>query len=146
MAQNINPKDTLGTQSLLPISEIRNNVVILKNSSLRSIIEVKGINLLLMSSEDQEAIIYSWQSFLNNLETILNIRTKSIPFSMVPSEGMVLFTGEDFESSVTCMSTIFWVFPIAGFTSVLPFPITSFKTVVCVSNATTSNGFEKTCS
>ena len=73
MAQNINPKDTLGTQSLLPISEIRNNVVILKNSSLRSIIEVKGINLLLMSSEDQEAIIYSWQSFLNNLEFSLQV-------------------------------------------------------------------------
>ncbi len=73
MAKMVNIKETFGSQSLLPISEIRNNVVILKNGSLRSLIEVKGINLTLLPNGEQESMIYSWQSFLNNLEFSLEI-------------------------------------------------------------------------
>jgi len=59
MTDFINPKETSGSQGLLPISEIRNNVVILKNGALRSIIEVKGINLTLLPNGEQESMVYS---------------------------------------------------------------------------------------
>ena len=59
MVNVINTKDTFGSQSLLPVSEVRNNVVVLKNGSLRSLIEVKGINLTLLPSGEQESMIYS---------------------------------------------------------------------------------------
>jgi type IV secretory pathway VirB4 component len=59
MANTINPNETFGSQKLLPISEIRNNVIILKNGSLRSVIEIKGINLTLLPVGEQEAMIYS---------------------------------------------------------------------------------------
>jgi len=59
MPKTINVQETFGSQSLLPISEIRNNIIILKNGSLRSLIEVKGINLMLMPQEEQESTIYS---------------------------------------------------------------------------------------
>jgi hypothetical protein len=45
------------TQNLMPINEIRNNTIILKNGALRSIIEVDGINIDLLSNEDQENIL-----------------------------------------------------------------------------------------
>lgn len=77
MANAINPNETFGSQKLLPISEIRNNVIILKNGSLRSIIEIKGINLTLLPIGEQEAMIYSWQSFLNNLEFSLEVVSSS---------------------------------------------------------------------
>ena len=68
MEHKIETKETYSSQSLLPISEIRNNVVILKNGGLRSLIEIKGINISLLPQEEQESIIYSWQAFLNNLD------------------------------------------------------------------------------
>ncbi len=47
------------TQMLMPVSEVRNNVIILKSGGLRSIIEVDGINIDLMSREDQENMLLS---------------------------------------------------------------------------------------
>jgi len=73
MPKTLNVQETFGSQSLLPISEIRNNIIILKNGALRSLIEIKGVNLMLMPQEEQESIIYSWQSFLNNLEFSLEV-------------------------------------------------------------------------
>jgi hypothetical protein len=45
------------TQMLMPVSEVRNNVVVLKNGGLRSLIEIDGINIDLMSREDQESML-----------------------------------------------------------------------------------------
>lgn len=61
------------TQYLVPINEIRNNVLILKNSALRSIIEVDGINMDLLENETQENLLNNWQSFLNNLDFSVQI-------------------------------------------------------------------------
>ncbi|MFA5230132.1 MAG: hypothetical protein WC422_01640 [Candidatus Paceibacterota bacterium] len=44
---------------MVPINEIRNNVVVLKNSALRSIIEVDGINMDLLENEAQENLLNS---------------------------------------------------------------------------------------
>ncbi len=68
-----NTTNNSSTQNLMPINEIRNNTVILKNGSLRSIIEVDGINIDLMSNEDQENTLRTWQSFLNNLDFSVQI-------------------------------------------------------------------------
>ncbi len=65
--QSKNKSDS-STQALVPINEVRNNVVVLKSGGLRSIIEVDGINIELMSREDQENMLSGWQSFLNNLD------------------------------------------------------------------------------
>lgn len=70
--QNISANNS-STQYLMPINEIRNNTIVLKNSSIRSIIEVDGINIDLMSSEDQENMLTLWQSFLNNLDFSVQI-------------------------------------------------------------------------
>lgn len=45
------------TQYLVPVNEIRNDVVVLKNSALRSIVEVDGINMDLLDNEAQEALL-----------------------------------------------------------------------------------------
>jgi len=57
MNKNNVQKNNSSTQNLMPINEIRNNTIILKNSSLRSIIEVDGINIDLMANEDQENVL-----------------------------------------------------------------------------------------
>lgn len=56
------------TQSFLQFEQIREGVVILKNKALRGILMVSSINFGLKSDEEQEAIIYQFQSFLNSLD------------------------------------------------------------------------------
>lgn len=68
---------TLSTQTYLRVSEIRENTVILKNGGLRSILRVSSINFNLKSEDEQNAIIYSYQGFLNTLEDPIQIVVRS---------------------------------------------------------------------
>ncbi len=56
------------SQKFLPISEIKEGVLVLKNGGLRGILMVSSINFALKSSDEQQAIIYQFQSFLNSLD------------------------------------------------------------------------------
>ncbi|MCK9467182.1 MAG: hypothetical protein M0P94_02540 [Candidatus Absconditabacterales bacterium] len=55
------------TETMIPISEIKNDVVILKDGGLRSILKVEGINLDLKNAEDQQIILEQYKKFLNGL-------------------------------------------------------------------------------
>jgi type IV secretory pathway VirB4 component len=57
-----------GTQEFVPIKEVRDGIVILKDGSLRAILMASSINLALKSQEEQQAIIAQFQNFLNSLE------------------------------------------------------------------------------
>lgn len=65
------------TQLHLKISEIRENTLVLKNGGLRTILLASSINFNLKSEEEQKAIIYSYQSFLNALEFPVQIIVRS---------------------------------------------------------------------
>jgi hypothetical protein len=56
------------TQQFVPIKEIRDGVVVLKDGGLRSVIMCQAINLDLKSADEQTAILLQFQSFLNALE------------------------------------------------------------------------------
>jgi len=58
----------LSTQQFLQFSEIRNGTIVLKNRTFRSVLMVSSLNFALKSEEEQTAIIYQFQSFLNSLD------------------------------------------------------------------------------
>jgi hypothetical protein len=60
----VNPNTT---QNSLLISEIRDNMVIMKDGSFRSVIACQSINFDLMSSREREGVEFSYQNFLNSL-------------------------------------------------------------------------------
>lgn len=66
-----------GTQSFLKIAEIRDNTLVLKNGGLRGVLKVSSINFNLKSEDEQNAIIYSYQGFLNTIEFPLQIVIRS---------------------------------------------------------------------
>lgn len=65
------------SQQFLEFSEIREGVVILRNKSLRGILLVSSINFDLKSEEEQKAIIFQFQSFLNSLDFSTQIVVQS---------------------------------------------------------------------
>jgi len=65
------------TQQFLEIDEIRDGVLLLKNKSLRAVLMVSSLNFALKSEEEQEAIIYQFQNFLNSLDFPIEILVQS---------------------------------------------------------------------
>jgi len=56
------------TQQLVDIEAIREGVVILKTGALRAVLMCSSVNLSLKSQDEQDALIYQYQNFLNGLD------------------------------------------------------------------------------
>jgi predicted KAP-like P-loop ATPase len=56
------------TQDFVPLKEVRDGIVVLKDGSLRALLMASSINLALKSGDEQQAIIAQFQNFLNSLE------------------------------------------------------------------------------
>jgi len=58
----------LSTQEFLEFDRVKDGVLILKNKGLRIILMVSSLNFALKSDEEQSAILYQFQNFLNSLD------------------------------------------------------------------------------
>ena len=56
------------TQQFVPIKEIRDGIVILKNGALRSVFMASSLNFALKSYDEQKATLNQFQNFLNALD------------------------------------------------------------------------------
>jgi hypothetical protein len=72
------------TQEFVPIKEVRDGVIVLKDGDLRSIILANSINLSLKSSDEQKATILQFQNFLNTLDFPIQISTQSRKLDIRP--------------------------------------------------------------
>jgi len=73
----------LSTQDFLEFEQIREGIIILKNKSLRAIVMVSSLNFALKSEEEQEAILYQFQEFLNSLDFSTQILLQSRRVNMI---------------------------------------------------------------
>ncbi len=67
----------VSTQRYLEFSGVHDDTLILKNGGLRGVLEVSSVNFNLKSDEEQNAIIFSYQRFLNSLNFPVQILVKS---------------------------------------------------------------------
>lgn len=65
------------TQRYLPFSQIRDNIIIMKDGSARLIMRCSTINFLLKNTDEQDSIIISFQRFLNSLDFPIQILVRS---------------------------------------------------------------------
>ncbi|MFA6177759.1 MAG: hypothetical protein WC694_02600 [Candidatus Paceibacterota bacterium] len=65
------------TQEFVPIKEVRDGIVVLKNEELRAIVLANSVNLSLKSSDEQQATIMQFQNFLNTLDFSVQISIQS---------------------------------------------------------------------
>ncbi|EKE26676.1 MAG: hypothetical protein ACD_4C00199G0005 [uncultured bacterium (gcode 4)] len=66
------------TQRYLPFSEIRDNLILMKDWSSRMVLKVNALNFNLKSEEEQDSIIYGYQRFLNSLSYPIQIVVRSL--------------------------------------------------------------------
>jgi hypothetical protein len=72
------------TQRYLPIAEIREDTLVLKNGGLRAILKVNSLNFNLKSELEQQGIIAGYQGFVNTLIFPLQIIVRSHKLNIDP--------------------------------------------------------------
>jgi len=72
------------TQDFVPIKEVRDGIVILKDGSLRALLMASSINFALKSNDEQQAIIAQFQNFLNSLEFVVQFYIESRELDIRP--------------------------------------------------------------
>ena len=65
------------SQEFVPIKEVRNGIIVLKDGGLRAVLLASSLNLSLKSSDEQIAIIKEFQNFLNSLDFSVQICVQS---------------------------------------------------------------------
>lgn len=71
------PKPGPSTERYLDIAEIRDDMALLKDGTVRAVLLVSSINFALKSVDEQEAIIQAYMTFLNSLEYPVQIVIQS---------------------------------------------------------------------
>ncbi len=72
------------TQDFVPIKEIRQGVVILRDDSLRAIVMASSLNFALKGADEQQSIIAQFQNFLNSLDFSVQIFIQSRKLDIRP--------------------------------------------------------------
>lgn len=75
-------ENTLAAQDFLGILDIREGAIILKDRSLRGLLYISSQNFGLKSAEEQDAIIFQFQEFLNSLDFPCQIVVQSRKLNM----------------------------------------------------------------
>jgi len=72
------------TQDFVPIKEVRDGIIVLKDGSMRAVVMVSSINFALKSPDEQQAIIFQFQNFLNSLDFSIQIVIQSKELDIRP--------------------------------------------------------------
>jgi hypothetical protein len=72
------------TQEFIPIKEVRDGIVVLKDGELRAIVLANSVNLSLKSEDEQKATILQFQNFLNTLDFPVQISIQSRKLDIRP--------------------------------------------------------------
>jgi hypothetical protein len=77
-------KPAQATQTFVPVKEIRNGVIVLKDGGYRGVLMCSSINFGLKAADEQRAIIEGFQSFLNTLDFSIQIVVNSRKMDLRP--------------------------------------------------------------
>lgn len=75
---------TNATQEFVPIKEVRDGTVILKDGGMRSILLCSSLNFSLKSEDEKQAILFQFQDFLNSLDFSIEIVVQSRKLDIRP--------------------------------------------------------------
>ena len=72
------------SQTFVPLRDIKDNVVVLKNGQMNMVMLASSINFALKSIDEQEAILRQFQSFLNTIDFSIQFYVQSRRLNIKP--------------------------------------------------------------
>jgi len=118
------------TQHFVPIADIRDGVVILKNGQMCTVLLATSINFALKSSDEQQAILSQFQSFLNSIDFSLQVYVQSRRFDTRPYLEMLYARESDQDNDLMRIQLREYIEFIKSFTSQVEIMTKNFFVVV----------------
>jgi type IV secretory pathway VirB4 component len=118
------------TQEFVPISEIRDGVVVLRDGGLRIVLMVSSVNFALKSEDNQQAILLQFQNFLNTLDFAVQIVVHSRRFDVRPYLALLEERVKKQESELLQIQTREYIGFVRSFTESTAIMSKSFFIVV----------------
>jgi hypothetical protein len=81
--------NTAATQEFVSIRDIRDGIVILKSGQICKVLLASSVNFALKSQDEQRAILFQFQNFLNTLDFSLQIYVQSRRLNIEPYLAML---------------------------------------------------------
>jgi hypothetical protein len=118
------------TQTFVPIKEIRDGILVLKDGSLRTILLASSLNFALKSADEQQSIIFQFQNFLNSLNFSVQIYTQSRRLDIRPYIALLEERLKDQVGDLMKMQTREYIEFIKSFTEQTSIMTKSFFVVI----------------
>lgn len=99
----------MSTQRFVPIAEIRNDTVLLKNGGMRAIVQVEALNFNLKSETEQQGIIAGYGQFVNTLTFPLQVVMRSTKANIDPYLESLLDTADKQKNELLRSQTVSYV-------------------------------------
>jgi hypothetical protein len=72
------------TQEFVPIQEVRDGILLLKDGGMRAVVLASSLNFSLKSDDEKNAILFQFQDFLNSLDFSIEIVIQSRKLDIRP--------------------------------------------------------------
>jgi hypothetical protein len=125
-------------QQFVPIKEVRDGVIILKDGGLRAVLLASSINLSLKSADEQRAVILQFQSFLNSLDFTVEICVQSRRLDIRPYLSLLENRLREIEEPLLKVQTREYIEFIRNFTESVNIMTKNFFVVVPYSSPATN--------
>lgn len=123
-------RSTGDTQRFVPVKEIRNGIIILKDGGYRGVLICSAINFGLKSAEEQHAIILGFQNFLNTLDFSIQIVVNSRKMDLRPYLTLLEEKGPEQKSELMRIQLREYIEFIRSFTEQMNIMTKSFYIIV----------------
>lgn len=133
------PTTGKSSQDFIPIKEIRDGVVVLKDNSIRGVVMTSSVNFALKSADEQNAIIYQFQNFLNSINFSIQIFAQSRRLDIRPYIALLETRERDQENELLKVQTKEYIEFIKSFTTSVNIMTKSFFIVVSYTPAIIQN-------
>lgn len=133
-------KTASSIQQHLVIQDIKDGVIILKDGGLRALLLASSVNFALKSIEEQDAIVYKYQLFLNSLDFPVQIMIASRKFNIDPYIQSLKDLETQQENELLKIQTTEYINFIQGLTEMSNIMTESFYVVIPYTSATVKVG------
>lgn len=128
------------TQQFVPVKEVRDGILILKDGSMRAMLLASSLNFALKSPDEQQSIIFQFQNFLNSLNFSIQIFVESRRLDIRPYIALLEGRLKEQTSDMMKMQTREYIEFIKSFTDSTNIMTKSFFIVVPYTPPVLSSG------
>ncbi|MBI4086882.1 hypothetical protein HY416_02785 [Candidatus Kaiserbacteria bacterium] len=121
---------TPATQQFVPLREIRDGIVVLKDGGMRAVLMASSVNFALKSQDEQHAILAQFQAFLNTLDFSLQIYVQSRKLNIQPYLELLRSREKDQDNDLMRIQLREYIGFIENFTNEVDIMTKSFFVVV----------------